>query len=206
MRKYRLKARAERQRQTRDRIVAVTAALHREVGPAQTTIADIARRAGVQRLTVYNHFPEISDLLAACQGHFLAANPPPNIAPGASKAGVLDRLQAALTDLYRWYRANNAMERNVHRDRHLVPELDALMRKNADPPLDAASAGYSALIARSQATGSQLRALIRLALEFRTWQVLAAGGMSDKEIAKLLRLAVAGVATGDPRKRSTVSH
>jgi AcrR family transcriptional regulator len=205
-RKYRLKARADRQRQTRDRIVAATVALHREVGPARTTIADVARRAGVQRLTVYNNFPEISDLLSACQGHFLAGNPPPNIAPGASRAGALDRLEAALADLYRWYRANEAMERNVNRDRHLVPELDALMRKNADPPLDAASTAYSKLIAGSRAAAPSLRALIRLAFEFRTWQVLADQGMSDKKIAKLLQRAVAGLRTEDMRSRSTVGR
>ena len=55
-RKYSLKARAERQAETRRRIVEATAELHTEVGPAQTTVAEIARRAGVQRLTVYNNF------------------------------------------------------------------------------------------------------------------------------------------------------
>lgn len=205
-RKYHLKARADRQRQTRDRIVAATVALHREVGPARTTIADIARRAGVQRLTVYHNFPEVSDLLGACQGHFLADNPPPNLAPGSSQGAALDRLEEALGDLYGWYRANEAMQRNVQRDRYLVPELDRLMRKNADPPLDAASAAYSELIADSPAAAASLRALIRLALEFRTWQVLSSQRMSDHEIAKLLRRAVAGVGKGEPGKRSTVRH
>ncbi|MBV8944057.1 MAG: helix-turn-helix transcriptional regulator, partial [Solirubrobacterales bacterium] len=64
-RRYQLKARAESQRQTRERIVRATMELHREVGPAQTTIAEIARRAGVQRLTVYNHFPEEAELFEA---------------------------------------------------------------------------------------------------------------------------------------------
>src|SRR3981081_1240793 len=90
-RRYELKARAERQRQTRDRIVAATVALHQEVGPARPTIATNARRAGVQRLTVYNNFPQVSDLLRSCQRHFLAANPPPDIAPdiapGVSQEG-----------------------------------------------------------------------------------------------------------------------
>ncbi len=76
-RKYELKARAQRQRQTRERIVAATVALHEEVGPARTTIADIARRAGVQRLTVYNTFPDAAELFRACQAKFLAEHPPP---------------------------------------------------------------------------------------------------------------------------------
>ena len=70
-RRYELKARAARQADTRERIVKATVDLHKEVGPARTTVAEIARRAWVQRLTVYNHFPEDSQLLAACQGHWL---------------------------------------------------------------------------------------------------------------------------------------
>jgi AcrR family transcriptional regulator len=188
-RRYQLRARADRQRQTRERIVAATVALHQEVGPARTTIAEIARRAGVQRLTVYNHFPQVSDLLRACQRHFLASNPPPDIAAGHSQEDALTRLEEALTDLYRWYRANEAMERNVHRDRHLVPELHGLMRI-ADSRLDATSAAYSELVGGKAATSASLRSLVRLALEFSSWEVLAGQGMTDAEIANLMRRAV----------------
>src|SRR5262245_41277160 len=50
-RRYELKARADAQEATRARIAAAAASLHQEVGIAKTTVADIARRAGVQRLT-----------------------------------------------------------------------------------------------------------------------------------------------------------
>src|SRR4051812_50163291 len=76
-RRYELKARAEAQQATRARIAAAAAALHQEVGIASTTVADIARRAGVQRLTVYNHFPDLEALLPACSAHWLAEHPPP---------------------------------------------------------------------------------------------------------------------------------
>ena len=39
IRKYELKARAESQRETRDRIARVTSELHEEKGVAQTTVA-----------------------------------------------------------------------------------------------------------------------------------------------------------------------
>jgi AcrR family transcriptional regulator len=188
-RKYKLKARAERQRQTRERIIAATVALHQEVGPARTTIADIARRAGVQRLTVYNTFPEPHELFGACQAHFLSDSPPPNIEPGVPRGDPLDRLEDALVDLYRWYRTNQSMERNVHRDRHLLPDLDDLMRKTADTRLDRAAAAYSGLINATTA----IRPLVRLALDFGTWALLADQGMTDKKIAQVLRRAVAGV-------------
>jgi|SRR5579859_1365142 len=191
-RKYHLKARADRQLKTRDRIVDATVALHREVGPARTTIADIARRAGVQRLTVYNHFPRVGDLLSACQGDFLATNPPPDIAPGPAKKEALPRLEQALSGLYAWYRANEAMERNINRDRHLVPELDVLMR-SADSHLEAAAKAYSKLIGNRPAAIASIRSLVRVALEFRTWEVLAGQGMGDAESARLLRMAVASL-------------
>src|SRR5579862_804592 len=165
-RAYRLKARAERQRETRDRIVAATERLHREVGPARTTIADIARRAGVERLTVYNHFPELTQLLGACQARFLSGHPPPDIAPGnvtAAKAPA--RLEQALADLYRWFRENEPMERNVQRDRLLLPELDDLLRRTADPGFERAAAAYAALLTRSPRKAAALRRLLRLAFD-----------------------------------------
>ena len=78
-RKYELKARAEAQEETRARIAAAAAALHEEVGIGQTTVADIARRAGVQRLTVYNHFPDLDALLPACTAHWLGEHPRPDL-------------------------------------------------------------------------------------------------------------------------------
>lgn len=179
-RKYRLDVRAERQRATRDRIVAATMGLHRDIGPARTTIADIARVAGVQRLTVYNHFPTLSELVAACQGHFLALHPPPDVKPGdVTRSRAHRRLQAALLELYGWYRANRRMESHIHNDRRLVPELDELLRRTLDPALDGAADAYAKLL------GAPARALVRVALEFRTWELLAGQGLSDAAIARL---------------------
>jgi AcrR family transcriptional regulator len=48
-RRYELKARADSQRRTRERIVQTTMELHQEVGPAQTTLAEIPRGAGGSR-------------------------------------------------------------------------------------------------------------------------------------------------------------
>ena len=80
-RKYVKKERAEKQEQTRRRVAAATAELHAEVGPARTTIAEIAKRAGVQRPTVYNNFGSDKELFAACQAHFLSESPPPTLDP-----------------------------------------------------------------------------------------------------------------------------
>src|SRR5947209_186571 len=131
-RRYELKARAESQRETRRRIVEATAALHEEVGPARTTVAEIARRAGVQRLTVYNHFPDEGGLFAACQGHFMARNPPPDFGAALALDGPVERVRAALGALYESYREREPMTSKVVRDRSTLPALDALLERTMD--------------------------------------------------------------------------
>src|SRR5207302_1845464 len=78
-RKYELKVRAERQQRTRDRIVEAIIELHEEVGPARTTVSEIARRADVDRLTVYNHFPNDTDMFVACGTRWRHRNPKPDL-------------------------------------------------------------------------------------------------------------------------------
>src|ERR687893_233358 len=112
-RKYELRARAERQRETRRRIAAATAELHEEVGPARTTVAEIARRAGVQRLTVYKNFPDDYRLFAACQRPSRGAHPPPDPSSALRLEDPAERLEAVLRDLYGWYRRTECTSTNV---------------------------------------------------------------------------------------------
>ena len=126
-RRYELKERARSQEATRRRIVEATVALHREVGPARTTIAEVARRAGVGRVTVYNHFPDETALLGACSAQFVADNPPPDPGAWAAIENPARRLREALRELYGYYRDNEAMLANVTRDAALVPALAEVM-------------------------------------------------------------------------------
>ena len=166
-RKYELKARAEKQAATRRRITDATVQLHEDVGPARTTVAEVARRAGVTRLTVYNNFPEERELFAACQGHWLELHPLP----------TLDRsegVEAVLRSLYGWYRDTARMAENVRRDRTGLPALDALMRDTADAQM--------ATLAKALGGGP----LVALALDFWTWRRLSAEGMDDGQAAALM--------------------
>src|ERR687895_227420 len=67
-RTYELKRRAERQQETRRRIVEAAVELHTTLGPSRTTVKTIAERAGVTRPTVYAHFPDARSLFEACAG------------------------------------------------------------------------------------------------------------------------------------------
>ena len=191
-RKYELKERAVKQAATRQRIVDATVALHGEVGPARTTISEVARRAGVGRVTVYNHFPDDESLLGACSQQFVDDNPPPD--PGSWKS-VKDpdaRLRSALAELYDYYRDNEAMLGNVGRDAAIVPALAAALERSGAAEHQEAMA--DALMAGRKLRGKRerrARAAIALAIAFPTWQRLTAeGGLKDGEAAKLMARAV----------------
>ena len=189
-RRYELKARAERQRQTRERIVRATMELHREVGPAQTTIAEIARRAGVQRLTVYNHFPDEAELFGACQAHWMSLHPPPDFAVALALSDPGERLTAALRDMYGWYRETEAMAEKVQRDRTAARPLDELLEQTADAALaELADALASGFPSRGRAV-KRRRALIGLALDFWTWRQLDREGLDDDDAAQLMAAAI----------------
>src|SRR5690348_10693410 len=167
-RRYELKARADSQRRTRERIVEATMELHQEVGPAQTTIAEVARRAGVQRLTVYNHFPDDQELLGACQAHWLTLHPLPDLTAAIVLADPGERVRAVLQGYYGWFRETESMSENVQRDRSAVAPLDAVLAQTADPALgQLADALARAFKDRGRVAGRR-RALIGLALDFWT--------------------------------------
>ena len=189
-RKYELRARADRQAETRRRIAAATSELHEEVGPARTTVAEIARRAGVQRLTVYKNFPHEYDLFAACQRHFLAENPPPNPAAAFAIADPGQRLEAMLRDLYRWYRRTERTSANVRRDREIMPALDSLMANTTDVATAELAEALSAGFADRGRPRRSVRATVALALDFWTWRRLAREGLSDPAAARLMADAV----------------
>src|SRR4029453_15319412 len=77
-RTYRRKRRAEQQNKTRQRIVEAAVALHTTLGPSRSSIVAIAERAGVERPTVYRHFPTPEALFTACSSHYRTQNPPPD--------------------------------------------------------------------------------------------------------------------------------
>ena len=127
-RRYRKSKRAESEAGTRLRIVEALVSLHGELGPARTTISDVARRAGVQRLTVYRHFPDERSMFEACTSHWSASHPAPDPAQWESIDDPELRLRTALAALYAYYRSGDAMFELVFRqlpeapgrsDRHL---------------------------------------------------------------------------------------
>jgi AcrR family transcriptional regulator len=194
-RKYELKERAESQQRTRQRIAKAAAELHEQVGPAETTVAEIARRAGVSRLTVYKHFPDNAALYPACAAHHIAENPLPDFDAALAPENPVERVRSLLTTVYAdWYRGWGRMMRNLQRDRRSDPVLDEYMRNNSDAGLerlaDAATAGFEL----DAGSVTRVRSLVRVALDFWTWDRLDAEGLSDRQKAELMTEAIAGIA------------
>ena len=171
-RPYRKDARARQEQETRRRITEATVELHREVGPANTTISAIAERAGVQRLTVYRHFPGDAELLGACSAHWRAAHPLPDPAPWAAIRDPEERLRTALAALYAYYRGDEEMIANVRRDAPALPALAAIVATGLPAYFEAVRellvAGWGARGRRREL----LRAALGHALDFDTWRSL----------------------------------
>jgi AcrR family transcriptional regulator len=188
-RKYEMRRRAERVEATRQRITEAAVELHGTLGPARTTISAIAELAGVERLTVYRHFPDEDALFRACSSHWRQQNPPPALSAWTA-ADPVQRLDAALEELYAWYRRTEDMRANVLRDRPLVPALAAPLRE-----WDGFMQACRDVLARGWGARGRRRALLLAAighaLDFPTWVSLARQGLDDREAARLMtQLAV----------------
>ena len=108
---------------TRDRIVRAAFELHQERGPAYATISAIAKRARVERHTVYRHFPDLVALMRACTEHGMRTTGLPDPDIWRSLDDPYQRLHTALTAMYRYWRANQRLIANILRDSPVMPEL-----------------------------------------------------------------------------------
>jgi AcrR family transcriptional regulator len=189
-RAYQLKRRAERQDETRQRIVDATIELHQTVGPAATTMSDIAALAHVGRVTVYRHFPDEATLSRACSGQYFERHPVPDPTRWRALADPEERLRSALLETYAYHRATEAMISHVladARDHPVMAPYHAHWQRAGD-----------ILLAPFRVRGRRrelLRAGIALALSFDTWRTLAREQqLSDEQAVELmLRLTSAGL-------------
>jgi len=168
-RKYELKRRAESQAETRRRIVAAAVELHQTKGPGLTSISDVARLAGVQRNTLYRHFPDERALFKACSGHWGQLNPPPDPAMWAGEPDPTKRLRLGLTELYGFYERAEEMLTRVVRD----VEFHELTREVSQQVTGQLLGGARAVLGDVLPSGGRTRAMLDVALDFRTWKRLA---------------------------------
>ena len=182
---YKLGKRADKQAETRARIIEATLALHSSLGPARTSVSQIAERAGVQRHTVYAHFPDERSLFLACSGLALERNPLPDPAAWAALPAGHERLRAGLAAMYGWFERNAEMAACVLRDAEdhaLTGEMIALRM---------APTFAEAVSVLGEGLSERQRALLGVALDFACWRTLA---LPVDAAAALMSDAVAGLA------------
>jgi AcrR family transcriptional regulator len=182
-RRYELKQRAQRQADTRRRILEATVALHAERGPAATQVTDIAQRAGVDRVTVYRHFPDPASLFKACAAHYYQAHPPPDPTAWAAIADPEARLRHGLGEVYAYWAQNAGMAANILRDAQVLGHLGVGRRLLA---LQRDAVEVLASDWPPSHDQAALAATIRVAVDFHTWQSLVGErGLSQQTAVEL---------------------
>lgn len=176
---------------TRQRIVDAAVALHGSVGPARTTIAGIAEKAGVTRLTVYRHFADDEALFSACSAHWLSQQQRPDPTEWSREKVPGERIKVGLTDLYRFYRDGEAMLTRIYADLDELPEAhrevlasrNDLFRNILLEPFPEA------------VIGERLRATVSHAVSFWTWRSLChVNGLSNDDAVEILSTLIATTA------------
>jgi AcrR family transcriptional regulator len=190
-RPYRMRRRAESQRQTHRRITESAVELHGTIGPSKTSISAVAAHAGVRRSTVYRHFPDEAALFDACTAHWAASNPPPDLGRWAAIDDPDERLLVALGELYAFYGRTEAMLDNLFRDEATVP----LVRERFAELRGYFGAARESLIAGRRLRGAARRrtqAALGHAIAFSTWKSLVREQeLSDADAVTLVRALVA---------------
>jgi AcrR family transcriptional regulator len=189
-RRYELKKRADRKAETRRRIVEAAVDLHTTVGPSQTSIASIAQRAGVQRHTVYAHFPDEPSLFAACTSHWAEKHPFPDPAAWERIDDPERRLRTALEAVYGWYDRVEPDLALFARDATLVAsyrfatEAQTARRRALADDLALGLPGRRRLV----------RAAVGHALEFETWRSLVRReGLMNRQAANVMVALATGL-------------
>jgi AcrR family transcriptional regulator len=199
-RRYRKRRRADQERRTRERITEAAVKLHGTVGPAQTTVSGVAKEAGVQRATVYRHFPDEVSLFAACTAHYWAANLMPDPAGWSAISDSRARLRHALGEMYAFFRRTEGMLEKTSRD---GPVVEAMARPVAEFR-GYLSAAAAAIIAGRPERGEarrRVQAAVGHAVSFPTWQSLVRQqGLEDAEAVAVMAALVESAGGARPAK------
>jgi AcrR family transcriptional regulator len=188
-RKYEMKQRAAEVAETRRRITAAAIHLHESVGPARTTMSAVAQRAGVERRTLYRHFPTEAALFDACSTDYFTANPWPDLAAWRSIPDPKQRLEQALAEVYGYYERTEPMLANVLRDAEVLDHA-----RRAVAPLHAYLDAAAEILTTGHRTRGRKRQLlegaVRHALAFSTWHSLTTNGIGRPDAVNLMTALV----------------
>jgi AcrR family transcriptional regulator len=186
-RKYTLQQRAKQQEETRQRIIEAAVYLHQTVGGARATISAIAELAGVERLTVYRHFPDERALVIACTSHYQALNPPPDPGPWQCIQDAEQRLRRGLSEIYAFHRRTEQMSQHALRDMEEKPILREVLAPYFAYWEQVRDLLVSAWEPKNARYLTRVHAAIGHASSFQTWRSLVREqGLEDAEAIELM--------------------
>jgi AcrR family transcriptional regulator len=192
-RPYRLQRRAVRQAETHHALARAAFELHSSIGPARTTVSAIAEKAGVQRLTVYRHFPDHDAIFTACSAYSFAHDPPPNPEAWRAIADAELRLQTALRELYGYYGRKRQLLANLYRDAEM-PVVGAALSRRREVLAKGVDILLQGWVGADGETGRLIGAAIGHALDFTTWcSLVETQGLSEEEAAEAMRRLIRGM-------------
>lgn len=128
-RNYQQKRRAEQLEKKRESIVRATVALHAKHGVLGTSYPMIAERARVSIQTVYNHFPDLGQLIDACTGH--VAPQAPAVTPEVLKPGrdPEQRMRLLANAVYAQHDYLEPWMRFAWHEARVIPELETILNQ-----------------------------------------------------------------------------
>ena len=142
-------------------------------------------------MTVYNHFPDETALLAACSAHWRALHPTPDLATWRAVQDPGARLRLGLRELYGWYRETEPMTANVLRDAQVLPSLNAILEGGLLRYLNQARRVLTEPIGARGRRRQRVDAAARAAIDLHTRRPLAPLGDAEAAdlAARLIELA-----------------
>ena len=199
-RPYRMKARAELQERTRQRITESAMELHGTLGPSRTSLSAVAKHAGVRRSTLYRHFPDEAALFVACSGYWMSQHPLPDLEAWSVVSDPGERLRTALTEIYAYYAETEPMLANLLRDLGIV---EAVQQQFAQFLNYMEAARLTLIVGRRERgrRAQRVRAAVGHGLAFTTWRSLVReqGCTANEAVDMMCQLA-------DPRTRTPRSR
>lgn len=190
---YQQRARAGTQRRTRERILDAAVEFYQVHGIASVNISAIAARAGVQRLTVYRHFPDDGALLTGCLARWRESLAWP-ADKWTSIADPRQRLRVALEALYQYYAGAEPVLTLLAPARERLPVVAAWLDP-VDRALEQLRHRLSDGWGLSGRPRAWLDAQIAHALSRTTWRSLVREiGLAPTDAARLMARSAADLA------------
>ena len=180
-RRYRMSARAEGVRETRQRIVDAATELHAVKGVLATSWEEIAQAAEVAPATVYRHFPSLAELIPACARSVFDVARPPTLGEAGAKFAALEtphqRFAQLVTDSCHCYVRGEAWLHAARRERDLVPSIGEVVTLQ-----EQALAVLVQACLQPQRVGRRSFELLCVLCDFPFWKSLVGAGTPRRAV------------------------